>query len=164
MSEIHGMAQRGGSVPAEMKIGDVYSPIIERGGTDLLISFEPAESLRATDKLSKDTVAVVNVQPIVPVTVALGQSKYMEPVTYINELKSRIRKVVVLNAEDIAREAGNVLALNMVMLGASSAVPGFPIEREYLVAAMKENLPAKAIDANLRAFDMGFEQATKDLA
>ncbi len=164
MSEIHGMAQRGGSVPAEMKIGDAYSPIIERGGTDLLISFEPAESLRATDKLSKDTVAVVNVQPIVPVTVALGQSKYMEPVTYINELKSRIRKVVVLNAEDIAREAGNVLALNMVMLGASSAVPGFPIEREYLVAAMKENLPAKAIDANLRAFDMGFEQATKDLA
>ena len=164
MSEIHGMAQRGGSVPAEMKIGDAYSPIIERGGTDLLISFEPAESLRATDKLSKDTVAVVNVQPIVPVTVALGQSKYMEPVTYINELKSKIRKVVVLNAEDIAREAGNVLALNMVMLGASSAVPGFPIEREYLVAAMKENLPAKAIDANLRAFDMGFEQATKDLA
>lgn len=164
MSEIHGMAQRGGSVPAEMKIGDAYSPVIERGGTDLLISFEPAESLRATEKLSADTVAVVNVQPIVPVTVALGQSVYLEPSAYINELKSKVRKVVVLDAEDMAREAGNVLALNMVMLGASSAVPGFPVEREYLVAAMKENLPAKAIDANLRAFDLGFEQAAKDLA
>ena len=163
MSEIHGMAQRGGSVPAEMKIGDAYSPIIEKGGADLLISFEPAESLRAMSKLSKDTVAVVNTQPIIPVTVALGTSVYLDPKMYIDELKSKLKRVVVLDAESMAREAGNILALNMVMLGASSATPGFPIEKEFLVAAMKENLPAKAIDANLRAFDMGFELAAKEL-
>lgn len=163
MSEIHGMAQRGGSVPAEMKIGEAYSPIIEKGGADLLISFEPAESLRAMSKLSKDTVAVVNTQPIIPVTVALGTSVYLDPKMYIDELTSKLKRVVVLDAESMAREAGNILALNMVMLGASSATPGFPIEKEFLVAAMKENLPAKAIDANLRAFDMGFELAAKEL-
>jgi indolepyruvate ferredoxin oxidoreductase beta subunit len=163
MSEIHGMAQRGGSVPAEMKIGEAYSPIIEKGGADLLISFEPAESLRAMSKLSKDTVAVVNTQPIIPVTVALGTSVYLDPKMYIDELRSKLKKVVVLDAESMAREAGNILALNMVMLGASSATPGFPVEKEFLVAAMKENLPAKAIDANLRAFDMGFELAAKEL-
>jgi len=163
MSEIHGMAQRGGSVPAEMKIGDAYSPIIEKGGADLLISFEPAESLRVMSKLSKDTVAVVNTQPIIPVTVALGTSVYLDPKMYIDELRSKLKKVVVLDAESMAREAGNILALNMVMLGASSATPGFPVEKEFLVAAMKENLPAKAIDANLRAFDMGFELAAKEL-
>lgn len=163
MSEIHGMAQRGGSVPAEMKIGDAYSPIIEKGGADLLISFEPAESLRAMSKLSKDTVAVVNTQPIIPVTVALGTSVYLDPKMYIDELKSKLKRVVVLDAESMAREAGNILSLNMVMLGASSATPGFPVEKEFLVAAMKENLPAKAIDANLRAFDMGFELAEKEL-
>lgn len=163
MSEIHGMAQRGGSVPAEMKIGDAYSPIIEKGGADLLISFEPAESLRAMGKLSKDTVAVVNTQPIIPVTVALGTSVYLDPKMYIDELKSKLKRVVVLDAESMAREAGNILSLNMVMLGASSATPGFPVEKEFLVAAMKENLPAKAIDANLRAFDMGFELAAKEL-
>ena len=163
MSEIHGMAQRGGSVPAEMKIGDAYSPIIEKGGADLLISFEPAESLRAMSKLSKDTVAVVNTQPIIPVTVALGTSVYLDPKMYIDELRSKLKRVVVLDAESMAREAGNILALNMVMLGASSATPGFPVEKEFLVAAMKENLPAKAIDANLRAFDMGFELAAKEL-
>lgn len=163
MSEIHGMAQRGGSVPAEMKIGEAYSPIIEKGGADLLISFEPAESLRAMSKLSKDTVAVVNTQPIIPVTVALGTSVYLDPKMYIDELRSKLKRVVVLDAESMAREAGNILALNMVMLGASSATPGFPIEKEFLVAAMKENLPAKAIDANLRAFDMGFELTAKEL-
>ena len=163
MSEIHGMAQRGGSVPAEMKIGNAYSPIIEQGGTDLLISFEPAESLRAMDKLSKDTIAVVNAQPIIPVTVALGTSVYLDPKMYLDELKSKLKRVVVLDAESMAREAGNILSLNMVMLGASSATPGFPVEKEFLVAAMKENLPAKAIDANLRAFDMGFELAAKEL-
>jgi len=163
MSEIHGMAQRGGSVPAEMKIGDAYSPIIEKGGADLLISFEPAESLRAMGKLSKDTVAVINTQPIIPVTVALGTSVYLDPKTYIDELRSKLKRVVVLDAESMAREAGNILSLNMVMLGASSATPGFPVEKEFLVAAMKENLPAKAIDANLRAFDMGFELAEKEL-
>jgi len=163
MSEIHGMAQRGGSVPAEMKIGEAYSPIIEKGGADLLISFEPAESLRAMSKLSKDTVAVVNTQPIIPVTVALGTSVYLDPKMYIDELRSKLKRVVVLDAESMAREAGNILALNMVMLGASSATPGFPVEKEFLVAAMKENLPAKAIDANLRAFDMGFELAAKEL-
>lgn len=163
MSEIHGMAQRGGSVPAEMKIGDAYSPIIEKGGADLLISFEPAESLRAMGKLSKDTVAVINTQPIIPVTVALGTSVYLDPKIYIDELRSKLKRVVVLDAESMAREAGNILSLNMVMLGASSATPGFPVEKEFLVAAMKENLPAKAIDANLRAFDMGFELAAKEL-
>jgi len=106
---------------------------------------------------------VVNTRPIVPVTVALGTSKYLDPQAYIDELKTKLKKVVVLDAESMALEAGNVLSLNMVMLGAAAATPEFPLEKEFLVAAMKDNLPARAMDANLRAFDMGFQQAAKDL-
>jgi indolepyruvate ferredoxin oxidoreductase beta subunit len=162
MSEIHGMSQRGGSVPAEIKIGDALNPVIERGGADLLISFEPAEALRAIEKCSSNTIAVVSKTPIIPFTVPLGISKYLNPEEYISELKSKLKKIVVLDAENIAKESGNVLALNMVMLGASAAVPGFPIEREFLFESMKENLPEKALSANIKAFEAGYALAKNE--
>jgi len=163
MSEIHGMSQRGGSVPAEIKIGDAQNPVIEKGGADLLVSFEPAEAIRAIDKCSNETVAVVNTNPIIPFTVSLGISKYLDINTYLDELNKKLKKVIAFDAETLAKEAGNVITLNMVMLGASAAVPGFPIEKEYLIEAMKEALPEKAIAINIEAFNKGFELSEKEL-
>lgn len=162
MSEIHGMSQRGGSVPAEIKIGDALNPVIERGGADLLISFEPAEALRAIEKCSSSTIAVVNINPIIPFTVSLGISNYLDKGVYIEELKAKVKKIVAFDAETIAKESGNLLALNMAMLGASAAVPGFPIEKEFLIEAMKENLPEKALDANIKAFNTGYSLTEKE--
>ncbi|MGB9694595.1 MAG: indolepyruvate oxidoreductase subunit beta [Caldisericaceae bacterium] len=164
MSEIHGMSQRGGSVPAEIKIGNAQNPVIEKGGTDLLISFEPAEAIRAIEKCSARTIAIVNTNPIIPFTVSLGISKYLDVNTYLEELRSKLRKVIAFDGESIAKEAGNAITLNMVMLGASAAVPGFPVEKEYLIEAMKENLPEKAIAMNIEAFNKGFELSKLELS
>lgn len=157
MSEIHGMSQRGGSVPAEIKIGDVLSPLIEEGDTDLLIAFEPAEAVRAQKKLSKKTVAVINRNPIVPFTVSLGISTYEDPGAYIAELKDKLNCVMSFDAVNIAEEAGNILSVNMVMLGAAASSENFPVERTYIEEAIKESFSDKYVDLNLRAFEKGFE-------
>lgn len=156
MSEIHGMSQRGGSVPAEIKIGDAYSPIIEEGGTDLLIAFEPAEAVRAQKKLSKKTLAVINRRPVIPFTVSLGISSYEEPEKYIEELKKNLHCVVAIDALDVAERAGSILSVNMVMLGAASSFENFPVEKEFLISAIKESFSPKYVEVNIKAFEMGF--------
>lgn len=157
MSEIHGMSQRGGSVPAEIKIGDAYSPLIEEGATDLLIAFEPSEAARASKKLSKKTLAVVNRKPVIPFTVSLGISTYEDPEIYINELRENLNCVIAIDALSLAESAGSILSVNMVMLGAASSFEGFPVEKGFLVEAIKESFSPKYVDLNLKAFDMGFE-------
>lgn len=157
MSEIHGMSQRGGSVPAEIKIGDAYSPLIEEGATDLLIAFEPSEAVRASKKLSKKTLAVVNRKPVIPFTVSLGISTYEDPEIYINELRENLNCVIAIDALSLAESAGSILSVNMVMLGAASSFEGFPVEKGFLVEAIKESFSPKYVDLNLKAFDMGFE-------
>jgi len=157
MSEIHGMSQRGGSVPAEIKIGDAYSPLIEEGATDLLIAFEPSEAVRAARKLSKRTLAVVNRKPVIPFTVSLGISTYEDPEIYINELRENLNCVIAIDALSLAESAGSILSVNMVMLGAASSFEGFPVEKGFLVEAIKESFSPKYVDLNLKAFDMGFE-------
>lgn len=157
MSEIHGMSQRGGSVPAEIKIGDALSPLIEEGDTDLLIAFEPAEAVRAQKKLSKKTVAVINRNPVIPFTVSLGISTYEDPDAYIIELKDKLNCVMSFDAVKVAEEAGNILSVNMVMLGAAASFENFPVERKYIEEAIKESFSEKYVDLNLRAFEKGFE-------
>lgn len=157
MSEIHGMSQRGGSVPAEIRIGDAYSPLIEEGATDLLIAFEPSEAVRASKKLSKKTLAVVNRKPVIPFTVSLGISTYEDPEIYINELRENLNCVIAIDALSLAENAGSILSVNMVMLGAASSFEGFPVEKGFLLEAIKESFSPKYVDLNLKAFDMGFE-------
>ncbi len=157
MSEIHGMSQRGGSVPAEIKIGDALSPLIEEGDTDLLIAFEPAEAVRAQKKLSKKTVAVINRKPVIPFTVSLGISSYEDPNAYILELKDKLNCVMSFDALSIAEEAGTILSVNMVMLGAAASFENFPVERTFIEEAIKDSFSEKYIDFNLKAFEKGFE-------
>lgn len=157
MSEVHGMAQRGGVVSTELKIGDSKSPLIENGSADLLIAFEPMEALRAVSKASEDTYVVVNTSPIMPFNIIGSDVPYPEVSDILNELKSKVKDVFALDAEKAAKEAGHVLSLNMVMLGGATAVSGFPIEKEIILESMRENLPEKSMPINLKAFEKGFD-------
>ncbi|MEA2086838.1 MAG: indolepyruvate oxidoreductase subunit beta [Candidatus Caldatribacteriota bacterium] len=161
MSEVHGMAQRGGTVVTEFKIGEAYSPLIEKGAADLMIAFEPAEALRALNKANKESFVIVNSSPIVPFTVSLGISEYPELSSVFEELKTKIRNLLIIDAQKIAKEAGSIISENMVLLGAAVATPNFPIEKDLIIQSMKENLPPKSIETNLRAFEMGFEEVKK---
>ena len=157
MSEVHGMAQRGGVVSTELRIGDSKSPIIENGSADLLIAFEPMEALRAVSKASKETYVVVNNSPIMPFNIIGSEVPYPEISDILDELESKVKNVFALDAEKIAKESGHILSLNMVMLGGATAVSNFPIEKEAILKSMKANLPQKSIPINSKAFEEGFE-------
>ena len=158
MSEVHGMAQRGGTVVTELKFGEVHSPLIEEGAADLLIAFEPTEALRSLNKINRESLVIVNCAPIVPFTVSLGISEYPELSLVFEELKAKIKNLVVIDAQKVAKEAGNIISENMVLLGAAVATPNFPVDKELIIQSMKENLPPQSVEVNLRAFERGFEE------
>ena len=157
MSELHGMAERGGVVTTEMKIGSASSALIQKGNADLLLALEPVEALRSLEKVGPNTTAIVNSAPIIPFTVSLGISSYPEVSQIITELNDKIENLFVLDALDLARKAGDLITLNVVMLGAAAAIPGFPVEKELLLASMKDTLPAPTIEVNSDAFKNGYE-------
>jgi len=157
MSEIHGMAQRGGVVSTELKVGEARSPIIGNGEADLILAFEPLEALRSMDKISEDGVIVTNTAPIIPFNISASKNPYPPINIILDRLKSRSSEVFAMNALDIARQAGHILSLNMVMLGAAAAVKNFPIKKELLIESMRENLPNKSLQMNYNAFNTGFD-------
>ena len=151
-SEVHGMAQRGGSVVSQVRIGEkVYSPIIADGETDFLISFELLESLRYADTLVQGGTALINNQIITPVTVSSGQQPW------VDDLCERIQKAFpkrnVIDAIDMARELGNIKVVNMIMTGALSCL--MDIDESVWEQAITELVPAKHKDINLKAFAAG---------
>ena len=156
MSEVHGMAQRGGGVSTELKIGDSYNPIIEKGSSDILISFEPVEALRAIPKISNKTSVIVNKSPIYPFNLRESEISYPSIEIIIEELNNRSREVYVVDANKIAIESGHPLSMNMVMLGSATAINRYPLKKENIIYTMKENLPKNSLDINLRAFESGF--------
>jgi len=157
MSELHGMAERGGVVTTEMKIGSASSALIQKGNADLLLALEPVEALRSLEKVGPSTTAIVNSAPIIPFTVSLGISSYPDVSQIITELQAKIKNLFILDALDLARKAGDLITLNIVMLGAAAAIPGFPVEEELLLASMKETLPGSTIEVNSAAFKNGYE-------
>ena len=126
MSEIHGMSQRGGVVSTELKIGEDQSPIIQEGGADLILSFEPVEALRALYKSNKDSIIVTNVSPVLPSTINQQDVDYPEIDEVIKELETKVKKVFAIDANEIANNAGHPLSMNMAMLGAATAISTFP--------------------------------------
>jgi indolepyruvate ferredoxin oxidoreductase, beta subunit len=156
VGEIHGMSQRGGVVSTQMKIGDSRSPIIEEGKADLLLAFEPLEALRAVNMINKDSYVVTNTSSIYPFNIRQSKHPYPELSTLLDELGAHANKVIALDADGIAKEAGHILAVNMVMLGAAVAVPGFPVDKQIIIESMQNNLPEKSIPINLKAFEEGF--------
>jgi len=156
MSEVHGMAQRGGGVSTELKIGDSFSSIIEKGSADILISFEPVEALRAIPKISNNTYVIVSKSPIYPFNLRESEIPYPDIEIILEELNNKSREVFALDANKIANESGHPLSMNMVMLGSATAINGFPLKKEIIIDSMKVNLPEKSLDINLKAFESGF--------
>ena len=153
MSEVHGMAQRGGIVVTEMNIGNAKSPLVGDGEADIIVGFEPAEAYRILHKAHKGSDVIVNTEPIVPITVSLGTGKYPD----VNEILSSMQglNVYPLEATEIARELGNVITMNIVMVGALTSLPSFPIEEKYVRMAIEERFPPQYRDINLKAFEEG---------
>jgi indolepyruvate ferredoxin oxidoreductase, beta subunit len=156
VGEIHGMAQRGGVVSTQMKIGDSYSPLIEEGNSDLLLAFEPLEALRAINMVKKDTYVVMNTAPIYPFNIRQSEHPYPELSTIMDELEPHTKKVIAMDAEVIAKKAGHILSVNMVMLGGAISVPGFPLDKDIILKSMQDNLPEASIPINVKAFEEGF--------
>jgi len=151
-SEVHGMAQRGGSVTAQLRYGKkVYSPLIEPGGADIQVAFEMMEAVRYLPYLHAGSKVVVNTQQILPPSVATGQAEYPEEV--LNHLRERDIVVVPVDAFDIAREVGEVRTANVVMVGALSAF--LPVDEANFEEIIRSRVPEKFIDVNLKAFAAG---------
>lgn len=161
MSEIHGMSQRGGSVSTELKIGNFKSSIVEKSKADLILAFEPIEVLRGLDKANKDTALIFNTFPIVPSTLTQTGETYPEIDDIINNLKDNFDYVYPLEANGLAKDAGSILSLNMVLLGACVANESFPLSKETVETAMKHNLAPKFHEMNLKAIENGYN-AVKD--
>ena len=151
-SEVHGMAQRGGSVTAQLRYGDkVYSPLIEPGRADIQVAFEMMEAARYLPYLHKKSIVVVNTQKILPPSVATGQTRYPENV--LDHITSLGIKVVLVDAFDLAREVGEVRTANVVMVGAVSTF--LPIASSVYEEIISARVPARFRDVNLQAFAAG---------
>ncbi len=161
MSEIHGMSQRGGVVSTELKIGDDESPIIQSGTSDLILAFEPVEALRALEKTNRDTIVIVNTKKVLPSTINQQDIDYPELEDILGELSSKVDNLYSLDANKIALDAGNILSMNMAMLGATCAVSTFPLQKDVVIETMKENLPPKTIEMNMKAFKTGYNSISE---
>jgi indolepyruvate ferredoxin oxidoreductase beta subunit len=159
MSEIHGMAQRGGVVESSLVFGDAKSTIISDGEADVLVGFEPAETLRALGKCNTNTVVITNLAPLMPFTVNIGQGVYPD----LKELQELIRrktsKLIAFNAAALAKEAGNPLSVNMVLLGALTQTAVLPLSVDEVKEAMRTKTKKAFLDSNLKAFDLGYAAA-----
>ncbi|HKL74352.1 MAG TPA: indolepyruvate oxidoreductase subunit beta [Clostridia bacterium] len=153
LSEVHGMAQRGGSVVTHVRFGEkVFSPIIWEGGADIILAFEKLEAFRYTNYLKEGGVMVINDMEIYPMPVITGAEIYPDD---IKETLSSKVKTAFVNATDIAIKAGNVKALNIVMVGALTKMLGF--EYEVMIKAVEESVPPKFLDINKKAFIAGYQ-------
>jgi len=151
-SEVHGMAQRGGSVTAQLRYGKkVYSPLIEPGCVDIQMAFEMMEAVRYLPFLHKGSKVIVNTQKILPPSVATGKAKYPEDV--LDHLVERDIVVVPVDAFDIAREVGEIRTANVVMVGALSTF--LPIDSNIYEQVIHARVPERFRDVNLKAFAAG---------
>lgn len=159
-SEIHGMAQRGGVVESTVLIGDVKSPIISDGEADILLGFEPVETYRAIRKCSAHSVVISNTVPIMPYGVSIGKVAYPNVEKLFDFIKSRVKKLVRVDAQALAKQAGALLSANKVVLGALAGSNVLPISREAFEETIRTKTKKAFVETNLKAFDLGFSNAT----
>ncbi len=151
-SEVHGMAQRGGSVISHVRIAKkVFSPLIKIGTADVIVSFEQIEAVRHLDLLKKNGTILTNSQKIIPLTVFLGGTPY--PENPVDLMKDKTDDVNMFNAIDVAIKVGNKNCVNVVMLGALSNLLDFP--KDVWEQAIRKRVPAKFLEVNMKAFKEG---------
>lgn len=155
VSEVHGMAQRGGNVVTYVRIGDkVHSPLVEKGQADVVLAFEELEALRALPYLKLEGTMVVNEQKMMPMPVIMGAAKYPENI--MEGLADKCR-VISLDALELARQAGSLRSVNIVLMGAMAHDGHF--SRESWVRAISSCVPPQTLETNLKAFELGWRSA-----
>ena len=155
-SEVLGMAQRGGSVFSNIRLGDeVYAPLTTDGKCDVLIAVEPSEALRNIQYLNENTTVIINTRKVIPATVSLGKSSYPDIELILDKIKAVTPDLITMDATDLAEKAGSRQAANVVMLGTAFGCGKIPINLETVKDVIKSRVPARAIEANMRAFDSG---------
>jgi len=161
MSEIHGMAQRGGVVESAIVFGNAKSSIISDGEADILLGFEPVETLRAINRCSKNTMVITNTATLPPFTVSIGNGVYPDVENVKNLLREKTAGLVAIDAMKLAREAGSPMSVNIVLLGALIQTGALGFTRENVIEAIKRRTKPAFLEKNLKAFELGFEAAEK---
>jgi indolepyruvate ferredoxin oxidoreductase beta subunit len=154
-AETHGMAQRGGSVVNHIRLGCELGSMIPLKSADVLLALEPSEALRYLKYLSEDGVIIVNTDPILPVTVTSGLCTYPDVDDIVSILRGN-REVKAFNATELAKEAGHPQSMNVVMVGAVSNY--LPMSVDTMLECVRELVPPKTIDINVKAFEVGRSQ------
>ncbi len=159
MSEVHGMAQRGGSVLSTVRFGDsVFSPLEATGSADMILGFEPVETCRNLPLGNRDTVVLMNLDPVLPSMVAAGFEEYPDMGDLEKCVEARNPNLVTIDATRIAIAAGKAVAANAVMIGAVAGMKGFPIPKDVLLETLMEQVPEKFKELNAKAFEMGYSE------
>lgn len=159
MSEFHGMAQRGGVVESMVLLGEGESYCIADGDTDVLLGFEPSETIRAAKKCTADSVVISNTAPVPPYTVALGKAQYPDVKTAMELIAGRVKTLIAFDATSLAVKAGSLLSLNMVMLGALAQSGTVSLPPDLFQKTIQEKTKKAFVGINLKAFALGMEAA-----
>ena len=154
VSEVHGMSQRGGSVVTYVRFGDkVYSPVIDKGQADFIVSFEELEAARWTEYLKPGGKIITNTQQIAPMPVIIGAAEY--PQDLLEQMKAKDLDVDAIDALSLAEQAGSSKAVNIVLMGRLSKY--FDIPAAEWLTAIEASVPAKFLELNKKAFQLGLE-------
>jgi indolepyruvate ferredoxin oxidoreductase beta subunit len=162
VSEIHGMAQRGGAVVSAVRIGEqVSAPTVLEGQADVLLGFEPLETLRSLKCASEKTTVLMSDQKLPPTELASKNVKYPDMSDIIKKIGIFTENIIVVKAERLAKQAGSALTQNVVLIGALSAAVKLPLKNESLVNAIRELVPKKHLNVNMKAFQLGYGSVNK---
>lgn len=160
VSEVHGMAQRGGSVNCSVRMGNVSGPLVASGTADVILSTEPIEALRYIEYSNKNTKIITDINPVIPFTVSVGSEEYPDIEKVYKDL-TNYGKLYKIDAVKISIDAGAIITKNIVMLGALAATGVLPFKTEILLETILENVPAKFKDINKKAFEGGVNAIKK---
>jgi len=160
VSEVHGMAQRGGSVNCSVRMGDVSGALVPSGTADVILSTEPVEALRYINYSNKNTIIITDINPVIPYTVSVGEDEYPDLEEVFKEL-AKYGKLYKIDAVKLSKDAGALITKNIVMLGALSATNILPFKSEKLLETILENIPKKFRVINRKAFEGGLKAIEK---
>jgi indolepyruvate ferredoxin oxidoreductase, beta subunit len=161
MSEIHGMAQRGGVVESAVVFGEADSMLISDGEADVLVGFEPSETLRALGKCNTNTTVITNMAPLPPFTVAIGKGVYPDLGRLQELIRAKTKQLIAFDALALAKQAGTAMSLNMVLLGALIQAKVVPIDATDVHKAIETKTKPAFAAINREAFDLGYEAARR---
>ena len=157
VSEIHGMAQRGGAVTSNVRIGeDVAAPTIMEGQADVLVGFEPIETLRNLKSASEKTLVVISDEKVFPPELTSKSLPYPSMEEIFDKIKMFTTSIITVKTERLSKEAGSILARNAVLLGALAGTGRVPIKTDSLLDALRKLVPTNNMDTNVKAFKLGY--------